>query len=496
MIIRELVASIGVDFNKKGADEAEQGISKIGSGLKSLIALAGGYAIGKGLLSMVNAASDVDESLNVLTQTFGDQTDAVKAWAAEQGEVMGRSEYSMRKYAGALGAVLAPTLGNKKAAAEMSESVAGLAVDLASFFNQEDDATLERLRSGLLGSTEAVDQLGINLRVESIEAFNAARGITKKWKAMTEAEKVESRYKKMLADTLDKQGDAARTAAGFANSSKRLKENLYDLAVVIGQQLLGPATSLVQWGTEMSTSFMDVVKNSELLKGAMIVLGGIAAGFAISWAIANIPLILTAATLAAMIAVIDDLLVSMNGGKGVIADFFKELVGEEGWAQVRKSWENQIKALKALKDGDFQGALNAWADADNVNPATRDSIAMQEANERLKEHDAGKGLRSNPWMPWLDNEQPEGTGYQAPLMEKGTANTRWWSGKGAGYTPNMFNPVTGQGNIGTGAPGGTHLTFNIGAGATPDTVREARRTADSMVKDRARNLGRTAAGAK
>lgn len=495
MIIRELIASIGVDFDKKGADDADRGIAKIGGGLKSLVALAGGLALVRGLYGMVTAASDVDESLNVLTQTFGDQTDAVRAWASEQGEVMGRSRYSLEKYAGALGAVLAPTLGNKKAAAEMSKSVAALSVDLASFFNQEDEETLGRLRSGLLGSTEAVDQLGINLRVESVEAFNAARGITKKWKAMTEAEKVESRYAKIMADTIDKQGDAARTANGFANSTKRLKENAYDLAVTVGQQLLGPATALVQWGSNMSQSFMDLVKNSELLSGAMVVLGGIAAGFAISWALANIPLILTAATIAAMIAVVDDLIVSMNGGKGVIADFFKELVGEEGWAQVRKSWEHQVKALKALTEGDFQGALNAWADADNVNPATRDSIAMQEANARLKEHDAGKGLRANPWMPWLNNDQPEGTGYQSDLMGKGTANTRWFTGNGAGYTPNAFNVMTGQGSGDKGSPGGTtNLTFNIGAGATPDTVREARRQADIMAQDRARGVGRTARG--
>jgi hypothetical protein len=174
-----------------------------------------------------------------LNETFKEAVDGVRAWAQAAGKEVGRSQHTLEKYAGSLGAFLVPMLkGSREQAAEMSKSLSKLSVDLASFYNLADDDALARLQSGLAGETEAVRKLGVDLSEAGLQEFAHAKGITKKVQAMTMAEKIGLRYEKIFNDTTDKQGDASRTAGGYANTLKRLDETVLDLKVGIGEQLL------------------------------------------------------------------------------------------------------------------------------------------------------------------------------------------------------------------------------------------------------------------
>jgi hypothetical protein len=72
---------------------------------------------------------------------------------------------------------------------EMSTTLAGLAGDMASFYNLDAQEAFDKLRSGISGETEPLKQLGINLSVANLEAFALANGIEKSYDKMTEQEK-------------------------------------------------------------------------------------------------------------------------------------------------------------------------------------------------------------------------------------------------------------------------------------------------------------------
>lgn len=246
MIVRELLTRIGYDVDPKAEKKAVSGFQRVKDAAGKLgIALSVG-AVAIGFKKMVDAASDVEETMNVVTTAFEDQADSVLRWAQESGAAAGRSEFAMREYAATVGAVVGPTLGSAEATADLSTSMAQLAVDLGSFFNATDQEALDALRAGLIGSSEPMLRFGVNMNVAALEAFALAQGITKSMKDMTEAEKIQLRYQFIMARTTKAQGDATKTSGGFANQLKRLEGNVRDLAVTIGKQFVGNAANALK----------------------------------------------------------------------------------------------------------------------------------------------------------------------------------------------------------------------------------------------------------
>ena len=121
---------------------------------------------------------------------------------------------------------------------EMSTDLAGLAADMASFYNLDFDTAFQKIRSGISGETEPLKQLGINMSVANLEAFALTKGITKAFDAMSQGEQTMLRYQYLMQATADAQGDFARTSDGFANASRMLETNLEQLKTNIGAVLL------------------------------------------------------------------------------------------------------------------------------------------------------------------------------------------------------------------------------------------------------------------
>jgi hypothetical protein len=545
MIIRELVTAFGIDFDETGAKQAESAAKRLNNTLQGIgigLTFAGIYSV---FSSWLGAASSVEEEMNVLQQTFGDASQGVLDWAKTNADAMSRSEFDLRKYAGQLGAVLAPMLGTKEAAANMSEELAGLAVDLASFFNKGDEETMERLRSGILGSTEAVDQLGINLRQEHVEAVMAAEGIKKNWKELSEAEKVQYRFMTIMKDTKDKQGDAARTADSYANSIKAAEANVQQIQVALGNKLMPIVKDLIRGFAGFTDGLLEVVQTSHAFEVAMVSLiavGGVLVG---GFLIANAGVLLFAAGIGVTLLALEDLYTSLEGGEGYVADFFTALIGEEKWAIVLDTWESSTDKLKGLLDGlwstDYSKLLfetlhpehmqkmygNAWASNERTEMgklahrfgqdysrddfrgpgidrsftpvAGKSSVALDayaengqvRADDRDYVRTAPRAYRGSFLYDDQRSRMPDS--WQDP--EVGTRQSLFAD---AGPTdiasPGVPMSVPGDQSItnvtNTYRTGDISLTFD--ANATPDTVREGKRVASELLEEQNQSLAETA----
>jgi len=236
--VKELVATFGLQTDKASFARGQQAVDGIKSAARTLVTLFAAGAVAQGFRSMVGQASDAAEAMNVITAAFGDHEQQVLDWASTQADAMGRSEFELREYASTLGALIQPMVKNRKATADMSTSLAGLAVDLGSFFNVADSDALLALRSGLTGQTEPLLRFGVNLQVAQLEAFRLSRGIGKSVSQMSEAEKVQLRYQLIMQQTANAQGDAAKTADGYANATKAVAAAVKDITTRIGQAFL------------------------------------------------------------------------------------------------------------------------------------------------------------------------------------------------------------------------------------------------------------------
>ena len=140
-------------------------------------------------------------------------------------------------------------------------SLAGLAGDMASFYNLDPAEAFEKLRSGISGETEPLKQLGINMSVVNLEALAMSMGIKKSYDEMTQAEQATLRYQYIMNATADAQGDFANTSDSLANQQRILQLEIQTLAAEIGQDLmpiaqeiLSTAKDAIEWAIEHKDS--------------------------------------------------------------------------------------------------------------------------------------------------------------------------------------------------------------------------------------------------
>lgn len=232
------------------AGKAKTGILGFAGGIKGLIGGYGLYRAGKALLdfgkSALELGSDITEVENVVDVSFGNMSQKAYEFAETATEKFGLSQLASKRYAGTMMAMLKSSGVAQKDAAEMSTTLAGLAGDIASFYNLDTDEAFAKIRSGISGETEPLKQLGINMSVANLEAYALANGITKSYQSMSQAEQAMLRYNYLMSVTGQQQGDFARTSGSWANQVRLLKLNFESLSATIGQGLIAAFTPVVK----------------------------------------------------------------------------------------------------------------------------------------------------------------------------------------------------------------------------------------------------------
>lgn len=233
----------------KSATATAKNANKFGTAITGMVkpmlavtaAMAGAFAtkaITEGISDMVQMASDLNESINKVSVVFGEASEAVLDWSKTTATAIGQSRQEALEAVGTFGNLF-KTMGlGQDEAAQMSMNIAELASDLASFNNIDPTIALDKLRSGLVGEVEPLRQVGILLN-ETVVANKAMEmGLAKSKKELSESAKVQARYALILEQSVDAQGDFARTSGDMANASRIISANMKDLQAVIGEALL------------------------------------------------------------------------------------------------------------------------------------------------------------------------------------------------------------------------------------------------------------------
>jgi hypothetical protein len=205
--------------------------------------------------SVIQAASDTEEINSKFSAVFKELTEQADAWAISFAESVGRSNLEIKTFLATLQDTFVPLGFARDKAKEMSETMTKLAVDIASFNNKADADVIRDLQSAIVGNTETVRKYGVIITQVTLGQELLNSGMAKNVKSATEAQKSQARLNIIQRSTTDAQGDAIRTAAGYANQVKRLQANLTNLRVTIGNKIL-PAVN--RFTTSINENF-DVV---------------------------------------------------------------------------------------------------------------------------------------------------------------------------------------------------------------------------------------------
>ena len=271
--IGKIASGISSAFQKIGTSSKQVDTARFSLG--SLLKTAIGFRLGYGLLQFGQQAfelgSAITEVENVVDVAFGGMADKAYEFASTATEQYGLSELAAKQYAGTMMAMLNSTGVAQDAAAEMSTTLAGLAGDLASFYNISTDEAFMKLRSAIAGETEPMRQLGVNMTVASLEAYALSQGITKSWQSMTQAEQAMLRYNYIMSATSQQQGDFARTVNSFANQWRILTVNVHQFEAVVGQGLIAAVLPAIQ---AINALFSVLMRAAQAFRDFMYVLTG------------------------------------------------------------------------------------------------------------------------------------------------------------------------------------------------------------------------------
>ena len=266
------VASLGERMARSLAAGGRR-LRSVGRGLTAGVTLP---IIGIGVASL-SAASDAEEAAAKFDTVFGDQADTVRDWADETAANLNRSTFAIQEYAAGLQDTFVPLGVAREQAAELSQQVTELAIDLASFNNVAEPEVVAALTSALVGNHEAVRRFGVVINQAALDQALLNRGVEGGARAATEQEKALARLDIILASTTDAQGDAARTSESFANQMRGLQAATRELMVAVGQDLLPAATELIGVITEAVRWFGELdpaVQETALIIAAAFAVGG------------------------------------------------------------------------------------------------------------------------------------------------------------------------------------------------------------------------------
>ena len=227
----------------------------------------------------IGVASDLNEVQNVVDTTFGAEgAIKINEWARNAAEAFGESELQAKQFTSTLGAMFKSMGVGQADMEEMSMSLAGLAGDMASFYNLDPTEAFEKLRSGISGETEPLKQLGINMSVANLEAFALSEGITTAYNSMTQAEQATLRYQYIMSATADAQGDFANTSDSLANQQRILQLEVQTLAAEIGQDLMPIAQEIL---TIARDGIQWISENKDALEGLAAAAGVAATAYGV-----------------------------------------------------------------------------------------------------------------------------------------------------------------------------------------------------------------------
>ena len=276
---------------KKTGGEFEETVEDTMGGAESTVSTAAtkiAKAIGSAFVvkqviefgkAAIGVASDLNEVQNVVDTTFGtDGAIKVNEWARNAAEAFGESELQAKQFTSTLGAMFKSMGVGQADMEEMSMSLAGLAGDMASFYNLDPTEAFEKLRSGISGETEPLKQLGINMSVANLEAFALSEGITKAYTSMTQAEQATLRYQYIMSATADAQGDFANTSDSLANQQRILQLEVQTLAAEIGQDLMPIAQEIL---TIARDGIQWISENKDALEGLAAAAGVAATAYGV-----------------------------------------------------------------------------------------------------------------------------------------------------------------------------------------------------------------------
>ncbi|HFU4000465.1 TPA: hypothetical protein ACGO3D_000560 [Streptococcus suis] len=243
---------------RTGVTRQANGIASALAGLGKIAALAylGQKMVQLGMYS-TQMALEVSASVNQIKRQMGESSQAFLKWIDNNANAMNMSVGEATKY----GAVYSNLFSNFIKDSDKLSAYTGKMLQTSAVIAQGTGRTMtdvmERIRSGLLGNTEAIEDLGINVNVAMIESTNAFKRFAngQSWQQLDYNTQQQIRLMAILEQATAKYGNTLQQSVNGRISL--FKSLLSDAALNIGNAMLPIINAMMP----VLNSFAMVLKN-------------------------------------------------------------------------------------------------------------------------------------------------------------------------------------------------------------------------------------------
>lgn len=285
------IRDIGILFGYKVDQASEQ---KVEGSIKSLKSMASKVlgAVGitlsvAGIKSAIDGcvevASSIEEMQNKFDVVFGDMRNEVDKWAQEYSDAIGRNKNDIKTYLADQQNLLVGFGMTRQAGAEMAEQMISLALDLASFGNMDETASVNAMTKAVMGESEAAKTLGAVLNDSTRAQAMATLGLKGTYDKLDQLTKMQVNYQAILQQSPDAIGDCQRSLDSYESTKKRYIAKLKEIKTIVGQFFLPTYQKILSIGAKGLTMIRDWLQKltdlTDKLGGSQRVLSVLAAAF-------------------------------------------------------------------------------------------------------------------------------------------------------------------------------------------------------------------------
>lgn len=285
------IRDIGILFGYKVDQASEQ---KVEGSIKSLKSMASKVlgAVGitlsvAGIKSAIDGcvevASSIEEMQNKSDVVFGDMRNEVDKWAQEYSDAIGRNKNDIKTYLADQQNLLVGFGMTRQAGAEMAEQMTSLALDLASFGNMDETASVNAMTKAVMGESEAAKTLGAVLNDSTRAQAMATLGLKGTYDKLDQLTKMQVNYQAILQQSPDAIGDCQRSLDSYESTKKRYIAKLKEIKTIVGQFFLPTYQKILSIGAKGLTMIRDWLQKltdlTDKLGGSQRVLSVLAAAF-------------------------------------------------------------------------------------------------------------------------------------------------------------------------------------------------------------------------
>lgn len=249
------------DQVKNATAKVREQSNSIGSAFGKLAKFAGFAILGKKLLDVgmysTQTALEVAASMNQIKRQMGESSQSFLKWVNDNANAMNMGVGEATNYGAVYSNLFSGFIKDTNKLSAYTAKMLQTSAVIAEGSGRSITDVMERIRSGLLGNTEAIEDLGINVNVAMIESTEAFKKFAngQSWQQLDYQTQQQIRLMAILEQATAKYGD---TLSNSVNGSISLFKSLMkDSALNLGNAMLPIINAIMP----VLNSFAMVLKN-------------------------------------------------------------------------------------------------------------------------------------------------------------------------------------------------------------------------------------------